>query len=50
MLSNKPNVVIVPKLTAEERFKIILARPRKPNARIRLAMPKYQPQKQEVDK
>jgi hypothetical protein len=50
MLSNKTNVVIVPKLTAEERFKIILSRPRKPNARIRLAMPKLDTKKQEVDK
>ena len=47
MLSKKPNVQVVPKLTTEERFKQILARPRNPNARVRLAMPKYQPLKKE---
>lgn len=49
MLSQKPNVIVTPKLTAEERFKQILARPRK-KGRIVLAMPKIQPKKQEVDK
>lgn len=50
MLSQKSNVQVVPKLTAEERFKQILARPRNPKARIRLAMPQIQPIKQEMDK
>jgi hypothetical protein len=44
------NVVVVPKLTVEQRFKTILARPRNPYARIRLAMPKIQPEKQEFNK
>lgn len=46
MLSQKPNVQVVPKLTAEERFRQILARPRK-KGRIVLAIPKYQPIKKE---
>jgi hypothetical protein len=36
-------VQVIPKLTTEERFRQILARPRNPNAQVRLAMPKYQP-------
>ena len=47
MLFNKPNVIVQPK-TIEERLKAILARPRNPHARVRLAMPKYQPQIKEV--
>jgi hypothetical protein len=44
------NVQVVPKLTTEERFRQILARPRNPNAQVRLAMPKYQPKLQEFNK
>jgi hypothetical protein len=47
MLSQKSNVQVVPKLTTEERFKMILARPRK-KGRIVLAIPKYQPLKKEA--
>lgn len=50
MLSQKPNILVVPKLTAEERFKQILSRPRNPKAQIRLAMSKNQTQKQCQDK
>jgi len=50
MLSQKSNVVVQPKLTTEERFKMILARPRNPRAQIRLAIRQNLPQKQEVDK
>ena len=39
MLSQKPNVEVKPK-TTEERLRAILARPRNPHAKIRLAMPK----------
>jgi hypothetical protein len=39
------NITVVPKLTAEERFKRILARPRNAYARIRLAMPKIPSEK-----
>lgn len=47
MLSQKPNVVVVPKLTTEERFKMILARPRNRYARVRLAIPQYKPLKKD---
>lgn len=47
MLSQKPNVRLVPKEEQEEIFKRILARPRNRYARVRLAIPKYQPLKKE---
>ena len=47
MLSKTSNVIVQPK-TTEERLKAILARPRNPYAKIRLAMPKYQAQIKEV--
>jgi hypothetical protein len=43
MLYNKPNIVVQAKLSTEERFKQILARPRNHHAQVRLAMPKLQP-------
>jgi len=47
LYNNNTKVQVTPKLTTEERFKQILARPRNPNAKIRLAIPKYQPLKKE---
>lgn len=50
MLYNNTKVQVVPKLTAEERFRQILSRPRNPKAQIRLAMTKNMVFKQKVDK
>lgn len=49
MLLPKTNLEVRPK-TTEERLRAILARPRNPHARVRLAMPKIQPKLVKTDK
>lgn len=49
MLYNNMKVEVLPK-SSEQRLREILARPRNTNARIRLAMPRLQPKKQECNK
>jgi len=50
MLSQKSNIVVQAKLSTEERFKQILARPRNAHAQVRLAMSKQQPKIKEGNK